>query len=79
VAGQPRSPSATWRPPAKWLLTPCSSLSRLKLGDLANAEVERVSAEVTDAASTRRWTSCASSAALLAGARTPKARHEGDR
>jgi hypothetical protein len=48
----------------------------VKIGDLATAEVEKLEAEVSDATpSTRRWTSCASSAAPLPSApRTPPPR-----
>jgi FKBP-type peptidyl-prolyl cis-trans isomerase (trigger factor) len=41
----------------------------VKLGDLDGAEIERITAEVSDAAIDRTWKSCASSAALSPSAR----------
>jgi trigger factor len=51
----------------------------VKIGDLATAEVEKLSAEVTDAPSTRRSTSCASSAAPSPSAPMDAAAQDGDR
>ena len=51
----------------------------VKIGDLAGAEVERVAAEVTKPRSTRRSTSCASSAAPSRSARPAEGAAEGDR
>jgi trigger factor len=50
----------------------------VKIGDLATAEIERASAEVTTRRSTSTWTSCASSAALRP-ARASAPAEDGDR
>jgi trigger factor len=51
VAGQPRITEKEGRPKASSLSTPCSrSIPKCKIGDLATAEVEKLTAEVTDAA-----------------------------
>jgi trigger factor len=76
VAGQPASPKRKARPKARMAFDAVFEVfPEVKIGDLAGAEVEKLTAEVSDAAIDKTWTSCASSAAPLPSApRTPPPR-----